>query len=208
MRAWSTPIHRWLSSCILRPLVSPRTRHVEVVAGPDEGLISKAVASSSGATKLGSGGNGMPERSWGGGASSEMEVHEGIASLRPRSLPKGQLLAVFSVFIVSIVLHEAVFFVAFRATYWPIMTFLLVPSAIAVATWEKFFPRTLKQSSSVGVDRTGSRRAVSQAGARGPVATLIFTFSNQSGIFMSHYLGWLLWRRVFVADGDKLASAS
>lgn len=138
-----------------------------------------------------------------------------------RVRPPGWRTAVFAVFAVSGIFHEAVVYVAMRGTCWPFNTFLLTVAAVFILTWDAVFPvvdqrgeQSITASSpataavaGVPVSLPGARGegggvgvgpSVDAFGARGPTAPFVFTILVQISGLIADFAAWLWWREVFL----------
>lgn len=162
-RLWSTPVHRWLMSCIYTPTLSPGIKTSPSSSRREPEATSSVVGVTNGrdandGSLLANGGKNTsdslsadPSRVKAAGqdlgSQGKLGKHRTISSGR-------RLLALFSVFIVSSVVHEAVTFIAMRRTCWPSSNFSLITSAMVITEWDRMFP--FQRLISVEVDKGDS----------------------------------------------------
>ncbi|CAM9724625.1 unnamed protein product [Ascophyllum nodosum] len=137
-RTWSTPVHRWLVSCVHTPILSCDVPTACVPTGGDPANSSADLmkGGESPTAAASTNGEGFGE---GQTPSGELGSQDGIG--KAGTATSGwRLLALVSVFMFSSVVHEVVLFVAMRRTCWPINSFSLMTSVVFVAAWDKIFP--------------------------------------------------------------------
>lgn len=201
LRMWSTPVYRWLSSCVHWPMLGAAADRSQKHRGSGAGEGADVVISSSGERPQGNSKREGPRGVRAGGVSHEMGAKEAASGETRASQREGWLVAVLSVFAVSIAFHEAVVIVAFRATCWPFNTFLLCIAMGMVISWEGAFPSIGKQHHSpVEAGRVEGGSVAGPFGARGLGAAVTFSYLVQSAALISEYVGWLWWRNVLMKD--------
>ena len=168
-RTWSTPVHRWLVSCVHTPILScgmnvnngaskkngrtpnflPEVTSTDVARAGDvpTACVPTGGDPANSSADLMKGGESPTAAASTNGEgfgvgqtpSGELGSQDGIG--KAGTATSGwRLLALVSVFMFSSVVHEVVLFVAMRRTCWPINSFSLMTSVVFVAAWDKIFP--------------------------------------------------------------------
>ncbi|CAN0325630.1 unnamed protein product [Ectocarpus sp. 12 AP-2014] len=132
-RLWSTPVHRWVSSCVYRPIVGHKSAAI-----PQPGY-------SGGGVRRGLAGTFCREpeehQQQGGYAEEKKkQQQQQQQQQKQRRWTWRRLLALTCAFLFSSLVHEAVTFVAMRRTCWPVSTFSLVLSIFVISGWDAMYP--------------------------------------------------------------------
>lgn len=196
---WSTPVHRWLSSCVHWPMLEAAAAAAHRRSGDAAEVKAK-------------GGNG--DKTGANGVGNGSSDKDGKKPPTPGWLP-----AVLATFVVSGVFHEAVVFVAMRGTCWPFNTFLLIVASSLMLTWDTVFPlrqgqqgvsasaargcgdssavTTKHDNAAVGGAANGVRFARGH-GSRGIASMVTFTVLVQLSACICECAAWMWWRHVLM----------
>lgn len=173
-RMWSVPVHRWLLSSVHRPMLDAAACRATRAAksAPVASEVRKATEAK---------GDKLDDPRPGPGKGQSQRC-------RP-----GHSMAVFSTFLASSLVHEAVLRVALRGPAFPLNTIILTMAGIVIPLWDVAFPRLNRAAEAVN---DGGVRVTSPFGTRGTTAAILFTTLEQLLSLTVHVVGWTWWREL------------
>lgn len=161
-RLWSTPVYRWLWSCIYTPILYPgiktnpsSMKRELAIASPVS--VSNTVAK--GGVRKGSDSAGISPTTAFADCSEDKNKADGSNIVAPlgkaagrdvrgqdelekrRPISSGRhVLAMLFAFVFSSAVHEAMAFIAMRRTFWPINSFSLILCVVVISRWDRMYP--------------------------------------------------------------------
>ncbi|CAM9768391.1 unnamed protein product [Scytosiphon promiscuus] len=135
-RLWSSPVHRWLSSCIYRPITTYRGPTMSATPPTPLGRVDRGHRY--GGVVAGNAGECVKDRQQ--PEREQREQQRPHPPGNPRGWPWRRLLGLLATFVFSSVVHEAVTYVAMRRTCWPFNTFTLVLATVIISGWDSMYP--------------------------------------------------------------------
>ncbi|CAN0348470.1 unnamed protein product [Ectocarpus sp. 6 AP-2014] len=167
-RLWSTPVHRWVSSCIYRPIVGHKSAAFSQ-PGRSGGGVRRGLAGTSCRES--------EEHQQQGGYAEEKKQQQ-QQQQQQRRWTWRRLLALTSAFLFSSLVHEAVTFVAMRRTCWPVSTFSLVLSIFVISGWDAMYPVRSIISESAAVSGASGEDSFDRHGTRPPAEPAVLPSSS------------------------------
>lgn len=196
-RLWSTPVHRWLASCIYRPIAD----------------YNRTTASATSPTRAEhAGGTGeQPENKQQQGQQQQQQRPPQTG--KERRWPWRRAVALLAAFVFSSAVHEAVTYIAMRRTCWPFNSFTLVLATAIISAWDSIYPvKSLISDDDVdevvfggtvddkSVGRTSPVSKYTKAGSkwRGWGAVAFFQGTSYGMGFVVDFLAWQWWRQTLL----------